>query len=76
MSIAVLSTIDLSAWEQPDPNLEPRALLQSWLRYQRHEFLGSASSVEDDLRWYFEEVDKAEAGGDRDVFTRQPWCRA
>ena len=119
MSIAVLSTIDLSAWEQPDPNLEPRALLQSWLRYQRHEFLrklrdlepeqlaawsvpplqlsvlglvrhmtqmehvylswglgggerllryddddfagGSASSVEDDLRWYFEEVDKAEA---------------
>ena len=39
MTIRSLAGLDLSPWEQPDPNSEPRELLESWLRYQRHEFL-------------------------------------
>ena len=39
MRIDTLAGIDFSSWEQPDPTLEPRALLESWLRYQRHEFI-------------------------------------
>ncbi len=35
----VLADYDFTAWEQPDSFLEPRALLEAWLRYQRHEFL-------------------------------------
>lgn len=38
MSIRALSDMDFSAWEQPDPAAEPRALLEAWLDYQRHEF--------------------------------------
>lgn len=38
MTIARLATMDLSVWEQPDPGLDPRALLEGWLEYQRHEF--------------------------------------
>lgn len=34
-----LGEYDFSAWEEPDPGLEPRALLEAWLRYQRHEFV-------------------------------------
>jgi hypothetical protein len=34
----MLSHLDFSAWEEPDPGLEPRRLLEAWLRYQRHEF--------------------------------------
>jgi hypothetical protein len=118
MTVAALSGIDFSAWDQPDPDLEPRQLLEAWLHYQRHEFLrklrdldaaqlaawsippvqlsvlglvrhmtqmehvylswglpggervlryddddfagGSAATVVDDLRWYFEEVEKAD----------------
>ena len=33
-----LTDIDFSRWEQPDSTLEPRRLLEDWLRYQRHEF--------------------------------------
>jgi len=119
VTVPALTGIDLSAWEQPDPDLEPRQLLAAWLRYQRHEFIrklrdldadqlaawsvpplelsvlglvrhmtqmehvylswglgggrrvlryddddfagGSAETVDDDLRWYFAEVDTAEA---------------
>ncbi len=39
MTIGMLAGVDFSSWEQPDPNLEPRELLESWLRYQRHEFI-------------------------------------
>ncbi len=39
MSISALSGLDLSAWQEPKPELEPREFLESWLRYQRHEFL-------------------------------------
>ena len=39
MTIAALADVDLSAWDEPDPGQEPRALLESWLRYQRHEFV-------------------------------------
>lgn len=119
MTIDSLTGLDLSAGEQPDPNLEPRDLLEGWLRYQRHEFQrklrdlsrpqlaqwsippvelsvlglvrhmtqmehvylswglgggervlrygeddypgGSADTVDDDLGWYFAEVEAAEA---------------
>ncbi len=115
----VLAGLDFSAWEEPDPDLEPRQFFESWLEYQRHEFLrklrdlgpdqlvawsippvqlsvlglvrhmtemehvwlswglgggeqvlrygdddyasGSISTVDDDLRWYLEEVEKADA---------------
>ena len=39
MAIAALAGIDLSSRDQPDHGLEPRDLLEAWLRYQRHEFL-------------------------------------
>jgi len=114
MTIGMLAGVDFLSWEQPDPNSEPRELLESWLRYQRHEFIrklrdlsrdqlvawsvppvelsvlglvrhmtqmehvylswglgggeqalrygeddyagGTVETIEDDLRWYFEEV--------------------
>ena len=34
----ILSGIDFTAAEQPDPDLPIRQLLEEWLRYQRHEF--------------------------------------
>jgi hypothetical protein len=119
MTIDSLADFDLSAWEQPDADLELRELLEAWLQYQRHEFHrklrdldrdqlvawsippvqlsviglvrhmtqmehvylswglgggertlrygdddyagGSSSTVDDDLRWYFDEVDQAKA---------------
>ncbi len=119
MATDSLVDVDFSAWEEPDPGLQPREFLEAWLRYQRHEFLrklrdlepdqlvswsvppvelsviglvrhmtqmehswltcglgggerafrygdddyagGSAATVDEDLRWYFEEVEKAEA---------------
>lgn len=119
MTIRMLAGVDFSSWEQPDPSLEPRELLESWLRYQRHEFIrklrdlspdqlvawsvppvelsvlglvrhmtqmehvylswglgggeqafrygeddyagGSVETIEDDLRWYFEEVALSDA---------------
>lgn len=39
MKISSLAGVDLSRWEQPEPGLEPRGLLEAWLRYQRHEFV-------------------------------------
>ena len=39
MSLEILSDVDFSAWEEPDPNTEPREFLESWLEYQRHEFV-------------------------------------
>ena len=30
--------MDFSAWEEPDPNIEPREFLKSCLHYQHHEF--------------------------------------
>ncbi len=119
MAIESLVGVDFSAWREPEPGLEPRELLEAWLRYQRHEFLrklrdlkpdqlvawsvlpvelsvlglvrhmsqmehvylvwglgggeqdlrygdddyagGSVATVDEDLRWYFEEVERAEA---------------
>ena len=118
MAIEALAGVDLAAWHEPDASLEPRALFEAWLSYQRHEFLrklrdldpdqlvawsvppvelsvlglvrhmtqmeefylswglgggdqsyrygeddypgGSAATVDQDLRWYFEEVTKAD----------------
>ena len=37
-SVNGLTDLDLSAWDEPEPDQEPRALLESWLEYQRHEF--------------------------------------
>ncbi len=31
--------LDFSKWEQPEPTNDVRRLLESWLRYQRHEFV-------------------------------------
>lgn len=39
MTISALAGVDFSSWDEPDPGLEPRHLLESWLRYQRHEFI-------------------------------------
>ena len=39
MSIEVLSGLDLSRWEQPEPSSDFRQYLEAWLRFQRHEFL-------------------------------------
>ncbi len=119
MAFESLHDIDFTAWDEPDPDLEPREFLEFWLRYQRHEFLrklrdlepeqlarqsippvelsvlglirhmtqmehvwlscglgggeqalrygdddyagGSIETVNDDMRWYFEEVEKADA---------------
>jgi hypothetical protein len=119
MTIGMLAGVDFSSWEQPDPNSEPRELLESWLRYQRHEFIrklrdlspdqlvawsippvelsvlglvrhmtqmehvylswglgggeqalrygeddyagGTVDSIEEDLRWYFDEVALSDA---------------
>ncbi len=119
MTIGSLIGVDFSSWDEPDPDLEPRSLLESWLRYQRHEFIrklrdlspdqlvlwsvppvqlsvlglvrhmtqmehayvswglgggeqtlrygdddyagGTVETIEDDLRWYFEEVALADA---------------
>ena len=119
MAIGILAGVDFSAWEQPDPRVEPREILESWLRYQRHEFIrklrdlspeqlvawsvppvelsvlglvrhmtqmehvflarglgggeqalrygeddyagGTVATIEDDLRWYFEEVARSDA---------------
>jgi Protein of unknown function (DUF664) len=38
MSFARLTTLDLSAWEEPAPTPDRRQFLEGWFRYQRHEF--------------------------------------
>lgn len=37
--LRALAGMDLSRGSEPDATLEPRALLEAWLGYQRHEFL-------------------------------------
>lgn len=39
MDIERLQRLDLGPRDEPDPGLEPRAFLEAWLDYQRHEFL-------------------------------------
>ena len=39
MLIEVLSGVDFSRWEEPEPSAEPREFFEGWLHYQRHEFL-------------------------------------
>ena len=39
MTVEALNGLDLSAWQEPDPDAELREFLMAWLRYQRHEFL-------------------------------------
>jgi hypothetical protein len=39
MGIQALVDTDFSAWVEPDANADPRELLESWFRYQRHEFI-------------------------------------
>lgn len=39
MSSDILSGLDFSKWEEPDPFTDMRRLLEGWLHYQRHEFL-------------------------------------
>lgn len=119
MTIGSLAGVDFSSWDEPEPGMEPRRFLESWLRYQRHEFIrklrdlspdqlvlwsvppvqlsvlglvrhmtemehvwlswglgggeqafrygdddysgGSVETIDDDLRWYFEEVALSDA---------------
>ena len=37
--LEILSDVDFSPWEEPDPNTEPREFLESWHDFQRHEFV-------------------------------------
>ena len=37
--MSALNDVDFSAWEEPDATVDPRTLLEAWLRYQRHEFV-------------------------------------
>lgn len=39
MAVESLVGVDFTAWPEPDPHLEPRTFFESWLAYQRHEFL-------------------------------------
>jgi len=39
VAIEPLVDFDFSAWREPAHNLEPGAFFESWLAYQRHEFL-------------------------------------
>ena len=39
MPIEILSDLDMSNWEEPEPTAESRKFLDGWPRYQRHEFL-------------------------------------
>lgn len=39
MSIEALANYDYSAWREPDSANEPRAFLEQYFRYQRHEFI-------------------------------------
>jgi hypothetical protein len=39
MSIEALSGVDLSAADQPEATADLREFLESWFRYQRHEFV-------------------------------------
>ncbi len=39
MTLEILSNVDFSAWEEPDPHTEPRVFLESWHDFQRHEFV-------------------------------------
>lgn len=48
MAIESLAVVDLSAWAEPDPHLEPREFLEAWLEYQRHEFLRKLRDLEPD----------------------------
>ncbi|MFP3914731.1 MAG: DUF664 domain-containing protein [Actinomycetota bacterium] len=49
----VLAGLDLSRWEEPEPTTDLRRLLESWLRYQRHEFLRKMRDLDGEgmVRW-------------------------
>ena len=48
-----LGDLDVSRWDEPDGGLESRALLEGWLRYQRHEFHRKLRDLDADqlARW-------------------------
>lgn len=118
MSSRILSGLDFSKWDEPEPTTDLRQVLEEWLRFQRNEFLrklrdltpeglvtwsippvelsvlglvrhmtqmehvylawglgggeqalvygdddyagGSVETVEEDLRWYFDEVERSD----------------
>ena len=39
MSSGILSGLDFSKWDEPEPTSDLRLALEGWLRYQRHEFV-------------------------------------
>lgn len=48
-----LARLDFSRRDQPEPTTDLRALLEEWLRYQRHEFLRKLRDLDPDglARW-------------------------
>ena len=48
MSLEILSDVDFSAWEEPDPSSEPRVFFESWLDFQRHEFVRKLRDLSQD----------------------------
>lgn len=48
MTIGMLAGVDSSSWKQPDPDREPRELLEFWLRYRRHEFIRKLGNLSSD----------------------------
>jgi hypothetical protein len=48
MAIESLIGVNFSAWQEPDPGLEPREFFEGWLRYQRHEFQRKLRDLEPD----------------------------
>ena len=50
MNPEVLSGVDFSSSEEPDPGAPPREFLEGWLQYQRHEFIRKRISTLTDSR--------------------------
>ncbi len=48
MPLTTLDGVDFSAWDEPDPGADPRELLETWLRCQRHEFVRKLRDLEPD----------------------------
>jgi hypothetical protein len=53
MDEALISTLDFSRREEPEPTMDLRRLLTSWLHYQRHEFTRKLRDLDADAlaRW-------------------------
>ncbi len=64
MTADLLSTLDFAKATEPDPDLEMRLLLISWLDYQRHEFLRKLRNLDPEqiVQWSVPPVDLSVIG--------------